>query len=377
MMDWLRAQRPKNILLAGLGLLVMVLFYVARRALLPFVLGTALAYILLPLIDVINAFLPPRYRHNALVRALTVLAVYLLVLAVIVALLAFVIPPIATQIEFLIQRLPSFAKKLYEAAPAFVQQWLDRYQAVPENIQAALQRGMESLLQTLITAVQTGVTKSVSLVFSTLSFVLGLVVVPLWMFFLLRDQPHLQEWFYRVLPLGLRDDASSVVKIVDNALSAYLRGRLLLGLSMAIMGTAGLILLGLDFALLLGTVMGVFEIVPLVGPILGAIPVLVVTLATSPSNLPWVLLLIVAAQQIVDYVLVPLVARDTVRLHPALVMLVIVVGSEVAGVWGVILSVPMTAIVRDVARYLVLRVSETPLQPGDALGRVMARNGGG
>ena len=377
MMDWLRAQRPKNILLAGLGLLVMVLFYVARRALLPFVLGTALAYILLPLIDVINAFLPPRYRHNALVRALTVLAVYLLVLAVIVALLAFVIPPIATQIEFLIQRLPSFAKKLYEAAPAFVQQWLDRYQAVPENIQAALQRGMESLLQTLITAVQTGVTKSVSLVFSTLSFVLGLVVVPLWMFFLLRDQPHLQEWFYRVLPLGLRDDASSVVKIVDNALSAYLRGRLLLGLSMAIMGTAGLILLGLDFALLLGTVMGVFEIVPLVGPILGAIPVLVVTLATSPSNLPWVLLLIVAAQQIVDYVLVPLVARDTVRLHPALVMLVIVVGSDVAGVWGVVLSVPMTAIVRDVARYLVLRVSETPLQPGDALGQVMARNGGG
>ena len=377
MMDWLRAQRPKNILLAGLGLLVMALFYVARRALLPFVLGTALAYILLPLIDVINAFLPPRYRHNALVRALTVLAVYLLVLAVIVALLAFVIPPIATQIEFLIQRLPSFAKKLYEAAPAFVQQWLDRYQAVPENIQAALQRGMESLLQTLITAVQTGVTKSVSLVFSTLSFVLGLVVVPLWMFFLLRDQPHLQEWFYRVLPLGLRDDASSVVKIVDNALSAYLRGRLLLGLSMAIMGTAGLILLGLDFALLLGTVMGVFEIVPLVGPILGAIPVLVVTLATSPSNLPWVLLLIVAAQQIVDYVLVPLVARDTVRLHPALVMLVIVVGSDVAGVWGVVLSVPMTAIVRDVARYLVLRVSETPLQPGDALGRVMARNGGG
>ena len=377
MMDWLRAQRPKNILLAGLGLLVMALFYVARRALLPFVLGTALAYILLPLIDVINAFLPPRYRHNALVRALTVLVVYLLVLAVIVALLAFVIPPIATQIEFLIQRLPSFAKKVYEAAPAFVQQWLDRYQAVPDNIQAALQRGMESLLQTLITAVQTGVTKSVSLVFSTLSFVLGLVVVPLWMFFLLRDQPDLQEWFYRVLPLGLRDDASSVVKIVDHALSAYLRGRLLLGLSMAIMGTAGLVLLGLDFALLLGTVMGVFEIVPLVGPILGAIPVLVVTLATTPSDLPWVLLLIVAAQQIVDYVLVPLVARDTVRLHPALVMLAIVVGSEVAGVWGVILSVPMTAIVRDVARYLMLRVSETPLQPGDALGRVMARNGGG
>ncbi len=373
MMNWLRSQRPKNVLLAGFGLLVLVLLYVARRALLPFIVGTALAYILLPVIDTINSLLPLRHRRAPVPRALTVLAVYLMLLALIVALLAFVIPPITTQIEFLIQRLPGFANKVYEAVPAFVQQWLDRYQAVPENIQAALQRGMESLLQTLITAVQTGVTKSVSLVFSTLSFVLGLIVIPLWMFFLLRDQPHIQEWFYRMLPLGSRDDASSVVKIVDHALNAYLRGRLLLGLSMAIMGTAGLILLGLDFALLLGTVMGLFEIVPLVGPILGAVPVLIVTLATAPSDLPWVLLLIVTAQQIVDYVLVPLVARDTVRLHPALVMLVIVVGSEVAGVWGVILSVPLTAIVRDTARYLMLRVSEAPLQPRDALARVMAR----
>jgi len=361
-------------LLALLGLLVVVLLHMARRALLPFLAGTVMAYILLPLVEAINSLLPPRLRRQSMLRALSVLAVYALVLALIVALLAFVIPPIATQIEFLIQRLPGFAKRVYQAAPDFVQEWLDRYEAVPENIQAAVQRGMESVVQTLVTAVQTAVTTSAKLVFSTLSFVLGLVVIPLWTFYILRDQPRLRAWFYAVLPPALRADAGSTVRIVDRALNSYLRGRLLLGLCMTIMATTGLSLLGLDFALLLGTIMGVFEIVPLVGPMLGALPTLVVTLAASPSDLLAVLLLIVAAHVIVHHFIRPRLASDEVKVHPALVMLAIVVGSELAGLWGVLLSVPLTAIGRDLTRYLALRVSEDPLEPEEALARVLTRS---
>jgi len=143
---------------------------------------------------------------------------------------------------------------------------------------------------------------------------------------------------------------------------------------MTIMATTGLSLLGLDFALLLGTIMGVFEIVPLVGPMLGALPTLVVTLAASPSDLLAVLLLIVAAHVIVHHFIRPRLASDEVKVHPALVMLAIVVGSELAGLWGVLLSVPLTAIGRDLTRYLALRVSEDPLEPEEALARVLTRS---
>jgi predicted PurR-regulated permease PerM len=297
-----------------------------------------------------------------------------LVLALIVGVLAFVIPPIADQIGFMTQQLPELVKKVYSTAPAFVQDWLARYQAAPQDIQTALQRGISSMLQTLITTLQTGVFKTVSIVFTTLSFVLGLLVIPLWMFFLLRDQPELHLGFHRLVPAKYQEDADVLVGLMDRIMSSYLRGRLILGLSMAIMATAGLLLLGVNFALLLGTVMGLFEIVPLIGPILGAAPIVVVTLATSPSRLLWVILLIMALQQIIDYLLVPQVARGTVGLHPALVMLVIVIGSEIAGVWGVILSVPITAVVRDVTRYLLLRLSDKPVSPQDAIARLDVRS---
>jgi predicted PurR-regulated permease PerM len=126
--------------------------------------------------------------------------------------------------------------------------------------------------------------------------------------------------------------------------------------------------------LLLGTIVGVFEIVPVLGPILGAIPAIVVTLATAPSKVPLVILLAFAVQQIENNFLLPQVTGGTVRLHPAIVMVVLVVGGAIAGVIGILVSVPLTAIIRDVAHYLYLRVSEQPLSPQDALARVRGSN---
>lgn len=373
MMDWLRAQRPRHWLMISVVILTATLVWTARKALLPFVLGTTFAYILLPLTSFLNSFLPSKYRQSGVWRGLSVLAVYVLVISLIVSVLAFVIPPIFDQIGFMVQQLPDLIKKVYNAVPAFVQDWLSKYQAVPQDIQTALQRGMSSMIQTLITTLQGGVFKTVNIVFTTLSFVLGLLVIPLWMFYLLRDQPALQSGFHQLVPARYREDADTLVGLVDKIMSAYLRGRLILGLSMAVMSTAILLLLGTNFALLLGTVMGLCEVVPLIGPILGALPIVVVTLATSPSQLVWVILLIMAAQQIINYVFVPQVARGTVGLHPALVMLVIVIGSEVAGVWGVILSVPIAAVIRDVTRYLLLRLSDKPLSPQEAIVRLSQR----
>ena len=373
LVNWLRAKRPRDVVVAGLALLAGLLMYAARRALVPFLVATMLTYILHPLVEWLTSFLPVRYRRRTGWRGLTVVVTYMLVLALILGVLAFVIPPIGTEVEFLVQRMPSFARTVYRSVPGFVQRWLDRYQDVPENIQAALQHGMEMIVQRLVSAVQSGIAKTVALVFSTLSFVLGLVVVPLWMFYLLRDQPNLSAWYRRAVPLGLREDAINIVAIVDQALSSYLHGRVLLGLGMGIMSTVGLLLLRVDFSLLLGTMMGVFEIVPLVGPILGAIPILLVTVATAPSNLLWVIVLILSARQIVDYLLLPQVARGTFKIHPALVMLVVIVGTEVAGVWGLILSVPITSVVRDVARYAVLRLSEEPLSPQEAIAHLRAQ----
>jgi predicted PurR-regulated permease PerM len=315
--------------------------------------------------------MPSGIRRHGWSRTLSVIIIYVLAVGVVAASVTFIIRPITTQVDFLVQEFPGFALKVYSAAPEAVRGWWDEYSAiVPDDIRLALQRTVESTFQSLMEAVQVGIFRTLGVAFSTVSFVLGLVVVPLWMFYILRDQPQMIEWLYRLIPGEHQEDARNIQGLIDAVLGAYLRGQLILCLSVAIMFMVGLGIMGIELALLLGTIAGVFEIVPVLGPILGAIPAVLVTLATDPRKALGVIVLAFAVQQIENYVLVPQVTGETVKLHPAIVMLILVVGSEVAGIWGVVLGVPLTAVVRDVLRYLYLRLSDEPLSASEAMARL-------
>jgi predicted PurR-regulated permease PerM len=351
------------------------MLYIARRALMPLAVGTVFAYVMLPLINWLDAHMRPTFRQRRGLRSLLVLIVYLLTVTVLIASLGAIMPPIGGQMQVLARRLPAIAADVYRAAPKVVQTWLEAYnEIVPETIRLAIQRSFESTVQSLANTLQTGILKGVNLVFTTLSFVVGLLLVPLWMFYVLRDQPEMSATFYRLIPPAYREDARHMIMVLDSLLGSYLRGQLILCLSVGIMTTIGLTILGVDLALLLGTLAGIFEVVPVLGPILGAIPAILVTLAASPSNLLWVIALAFAVQQIENYVLVPQIARGSIRIPPALAILVLIVGSEVGGVLGAILSLPLTATVRDIAHYLYLRLSDEPLSPQEAVFRVRGRS---
>ena len=374
MTSWTRAQRARGLITLVLLCLIAVLLYVARNALLPFILGIGVAYIVLPLINLLESHAPSALRGR-LSRGLAVLVVYLLAIVILAGSLAFIIQPIATQITFLVQELPGLALKVYSAVPEVVQNWWEKYKAiVPEDIQLTLQRTVDNVFQSLIEALQAGVFKTVGVAFSTVSFVFGLVIVPLWTFYILRDQPEIAYSSHKLIPPAYREDAYNIQTLVDSVLGAYLRGQLILCLSIAVMATGGLLIMGVDFALLLGTIAGVFEIVPTLGPMLGAIPMILVTLATSPSKTLWVIVLAFGIQQIENLFLVPQVTGETVKLHPALVILILVVGSAVAGIWGVILGVPVAAVARDLVRYLYLRLSDQVLSPQEAMARMRAES---
>jgi predicted PurR-regulated permease PerM len=369
--NWSNTKRIRLALTLALLLLVSAFLYQARAALLPFFVGAILAYVLLPLINWLDRNMRIIIRGERITRSLAVLIAYSLSILIIVGLLTFAIPLIVTQLNVLGQALPGLARRVYSAAPEVVQLWLDRYnRTVPEEIRLALERSVQDTLQSLLAALQAGAFKTVSVLFSTVSFVLGLLIVPLWMFYFMRDQPEIDAALYRVVPLAYREDVRSVRALVDAVLSAYLRGQIILSFAVGIMSTLGLELLGIDFALLLGTISGLLEVVPVIGPILAAIPMILVALATSPSKLLWVILLAFAVQQIENYVLVPQITHGTVKLHPAMAMIVLVVGSAVGGILGVLLSIPLAAITRDIVRYTYLRLADEPLPPQEALARV-------
>ncbi|HET7677201.1 MAG TPA: AI-2E family transporter, partial [Candidatus Limnocylindrales bacterium] len=145
----------------------------------------------------------------------------------------------------------------------------------------------------------------------------------------------------------------------------WLRGQLLLGLVVGMATFGGLLLLGvlvdarfIRFAVLLAVVAGIFELLPIVGPILSMIPTLLVAATISPAAIAAVVVLYLVVQQLENNVLVPKIQGDAVELHPSIVILALVVGGAIAGLLGAIFALPVAAAARDIYRYLYRRLGD-------------------
>jgi predicted PurR-regulated permease PerM len=361
------ARRNRLILIVLLLLLVCWMFYVAKSALLPFIVGLVIAYLVFPLVHFLDGRMPSRLRDKNLSRPLSILIVYLIVILFIVAIFSFLIPPVVGQGQVLWKQMPQLAAK----GRTLGTEWLGKYQeAIPLDIQQRIQSNLEKLAGAIGQALQEGVTRTVSVISSTVSFFLGILVIPFWLFYILNDESKVRESALDLIPDRIEPDLLNILRITDDIFSAYIRGQLLLCLFIGTMATIGLLIVGVDFALLLGLIAGAFEIFPFVGPILGAIPALIVAALQSPMTALWTLIVFIVIQQLENLLLVPKIAGESVKLHPALIMVVLVVGNEALGLWGMLLAVPLTAVIRDVFKYLYLRFSDEEVSPGEAMARV-------
>jgi predicted PurR-regulated permease PerM len=243
----------------------------------------------------------------------------------------------------------------------------DLLAGISPQLQETIRTNVEEALSSLVDAAQRGVIRTVSQLSATISFVIGMVIVPIWTFYVLHDNRSIARSFYELLPDSVREDAHCILTIIDELLSSYLRGRLLVCLIVGVAATIVMIIFGIDMAVLLGTVAGVTEIIPVFGPYIGALAPVLIALIDRPIRALWVALAFAAIQQVENLFLTPRIGGHSVRFHPAMVMVIVVVGAELGGIWGLILAVPLAAVFRDVARYLYLRTSEHGATPEMAI----------
>ncbi len=360
-------RRNRLILLVILVLLVGGMFYVARAALFPYILGLVIAYLVLPLVNFLNRIMPASLAKRNLSRPLAIIIVYLVVILIIVGFFIFLVPIVADQMEALwAQREELLAK-----GQALLNELLSRYRTyIPLNVQEIIQSNLEKLIGLIGQAVQEGAIRTFKVVSSTISYLLGIMVIPFWLFYILHDESQFKKGAFSLIPERYGPDVRNIARIIDDILSAYIRGQLLLCLFIGAMSTVGLLIIGVDFAVLLGIVAGAFEILPFVGPILGAIPAILVAALTHGTKTLWTLLLFIVIQQVENTFLAPRIAGESVKLHPAIIMVVLVIGNEALGIWGMLVAVPVTAIIRDVFKYLYLRFSDEVVTPEEALARI-------
>ena len=212
----------------------------------------------------------------------------------------------------------------------------------------------------LISAARTVAARTLGAISNAVSTVIGVAAVPFLLFYLLKDRETAVSGIYSLMPPEARRHAVNVVAIVNGVVGAYIRAQLTLGVIVGLVVSLGLFLLGVKFSILLGIVAGVTELIPIIGPLLGAIPGVFVALATAPEKVLWVVLLYAGVQAVENVVLVPRIQGHAVGVNPAIIMVALMVGSEAAGLWGVLLAVPVTAVGRDIFNYFHAEWGQRP-----------------
>ena len=332
------------------ALVIAVLLYQLRGALLPFVVGGALAYILDPFVTWLERRIPWMSSRSELKRVLIIALIF--IISAIVAIVALVagVTILIHEIRAFIRELP----QLIEASRATIQDVDAQLVArLPEEVVVLIHDAAQDLGSQIVGAAQVFAVRTYGVISQTMSLLLGLAMVPLILFYILKDRGKIIEGMLNTLSPQPREHTRNVLSLLNGVFSAYIRGQLLLGVMVGTMVFFGLWFLGVPFAPVLGLVAGITELIPVIGPWLGAIPGLLVVLATAPEKFVWVALLYLGVQLLENSLLVPRIQSESLNLHPVMVLAALIVGSEVAGLWGMILGPPLAAASREVLLYFL------------------------
>lgn len=327
------------ILLGALGWLLGAVF----SALVPFGIGLVIVLLLRRPVE----WLERRGLH----RTLAVIACYVAAVTAVTILLTFIIPPIYAQIGAFVAALPDYARKAYTlwdrmivhprsglGAPAWLQ---TAALSLRDQAVAGAGRWSSALAET---AVSTGG----SIASGVLGFVLALIIG----FYTLVDLPRLRDEIMLLAGPEWRGEIVRVFATVTRVLGGWLKGTLIQSTVVAALITIGLWLVGVrDYALAIGVLGGLFNVVPYIGPVLTAVLAAGAGLFVGGLTPLWAVLVIFAVQQFDSLLMAPRIMGDQVDLHPLLVMLALLVGATLFGVPGMVLSVPVAAILKGLFVY--------------------------
>lgn len=356
----LRPPTTRVALVLFAAVVISYVLYLGRGILAPFVLGLLLVYLLSPAVDLLHRLRIP--------RVIAILGVYAGFVFLIVEAINLTIGPVVAQVSRFARDLPDLVARL----DVQLQLLSDTYRglALPPPVRAAIDEWVGGLVEKGVNLDPTVLLPFVNV---TAGFVVGLfgyLIIPVWSFYLLKDRKSLSSSFDRSLPPEWRADVWEVVGIVQKVVGQWVRGQIVLGVTVFLATFGGLLLLSElvhpvfgQFALLLAIIAGVLELLPVIGPIIAAIPAILLAATAGGEAVIAALVLYTVVQQVENYLLVPKIQGDAVRLHPSAVMFALILGASIAGLLGAILALPITAATRDVYRYLFRRLSPNPPPP--------------
>lgn len=313
--------------------------WVVRNCLYPFIIAAFFAYLLNPAVCYL--------QERGLSRPLSILVIYALVFGSLVMAGARGIPLLIRELENFGRELPLMIVKGEE----FLQFVQSQYQnsVIPYSLRIAL----DNALINVQIEVQSIIAELVNGLIGIVSHSIGLLITPILAFYLLNDWCEIRVKLLQLLPTQWRQEWLLTCRDIDRVLSGVIRGQLTVALIVGILVTTGLELLNVPYALLIGILAGMLDVIPYFGAFIGATPAVTLALLTSPWLAIKVVVLFFVIHQLEGSVIGPKILGESVGLHPLSVIFFLFVGGEIGGLAGMLLGVPIAAIGKVCLRHIV------------------------
>lgn len=306
-----------------------------KAVLAPFLIALIISYVLNPIVKLLNDRKVPRTA-----AVLLIYAVFVTSAAVVVMNLT---PILVKQVGELNEHMPELtmrAQGLFNG--------LNDNRMLPESVRSGLNEALSKLEDTL----SAFIANFVDGIGSTINMLMVAFIVPFLAFYILKDYQVIEKTILATVPRLHRKSAIRLVIDIDTALGNYIRGQFLVCLLVGLLAYIGYWMIGMPYALLLASIVAVFNIIPYLGPFFGAAPAIVMASTVSFKMVLLVVFVNLAVQILEGNVISPQVVGRTLHMHPLLIIFALLVGGELAGVIGLILAVPCFAVLKVIVQHI-------------------------
>jgi predicted PurR-regulated permease PerM len=329
-----------SILLLGLYVIIKVM-----PIYFPIIVAMVVAFILNPLVNYISRIEFGRSRKQ-ISRSIAVLGAFLLMILLLLIVGTFVLLPFIHQFDKFIIDLPKLIIKIQDITISIQQRasLLD----FPANINTLIEQTIASAASFSADLAR----RILQAVFGFASSIVELVVVPVLSYYFLKDWSILKEKIIALFTVESRGKVRKIIEEMAIVISAYIRGQVIISVIIGLFVFSGMYMLGVDYPLVLGLLAACTESIPIIGPIIGSVPAIMLAYLISPILAFKVIIFYISVQLIENHIVVPNIMGHTIDLHPVVVIVSLLIGSQLWGIIGMMLAVPAAAILRVLIRQL-------------------------
>ncbi|WP_407269197.1 AI-2E family transporter [Radiobacillus sp. PE A8.2] len=309
----------------------------------PFIGAGFLFYVTKPVVNILEKYKVP--------RILGILIVFLLIIGVIFLVINYIAPIVQEQFSRLVNSVPNMVDN---ASDLVISLWENNQSLIPQQLDQTIENitnNLQSYLQNMQSAIENVTSFLINFIGGLVSFVLSIVLIPFFLFFMLKDSDKLVPFITKFLSSPKAKSFRKLMGNIDNTLASFIQGQSIVSVCVGTMLYIGYNIIGLQYPLLIAIFGFFMNFIPFVGPFLSAIPAILVGLTQDPMTAFYAIIVMFVAQQIESTFISPNVMGRALSIHPLTIITLILAAGSIAGLVGLLFIIPIYAVIKTIVSH--------------------------